>query len=191
MMICSARCARSWWPRVAGTRCMGSKSAESRNKPLKQWTLIVNALSGLRVSLPCNVRVGPQDPLTYPHADRVFVMVSGVDRNVHRGLDLDNIEVRYDEEARQVLIHSQDIDSQTCVDISTPLRFDVNIKTSGRGCVNVKQIECDSCQIETERGDSVLQSVKGHNIHVHTKGGKVKCVGTVHGNMDIRASSHS
>ncbi|CAH2275723.1 Hypothetical predicted protein [Pelobates cultripes] len=209
MMNSLASRGRCWWPLLgkgcrAGTRWMGSRREEARNKPLKQWTLIVSPLSSLRVAVPCNVSVRPQDPLTYPNADRVFVMVSGIDRNVHRGLDLDNIQVRYDEESRQVLIQSQDIDSQTCVDITTPMRFDVNIKTSGTGHVNVKQIECDSCQVETERGNSILQSIKaigrqsvqvkalrGHNIHVHTKGGKVICLGTVHGNVDIQASSHS
>ncbi|KAG8577138.1 hypothetical protein GDO81_010076 [Engystomops pustulosus] len=119
---------RLWWALAAGTRRVacrywGSWAAESKNKPLKQWTLIVHPLSSLRVKLPCNVRVRPQDPLTYPDADRVFVLVSGVDRNVHRGLDLDNIEVRYDEESRQVLITSQDIDPQTCVEVTTPVRF--------------------------------------------------------------------
>ncbi|MEE6481397.1 hypothetical protein FKM82_012852 [Ascaphus truei] len=176
---------------LATGRWNGSWSAEPRNKPLKQWTLIVNPLSTLRVQLPCNVTVKTQDPLAYPMADRVFVTVSGVDRNTHRGLDLDNIEVKYDEGSRQVLILSQDIDSQTCVDVSTPLRFDVDIKTLGTGCVKIKQIECDNCQIETEKGDSILQSVKGHKVHIRAKGGKVICLGTVHGNVDIHASDHS
>ncbi|XP_073508379.1 protein FAM185A isoform X2 [Phyllobates terribilis] len=182
---------RLWWSLVAGTRHWGNWAAESRNKPLKQWTLIVHPLSSLRVKLPCNVRVRPQDPLTYPDADRVFVMVSGVDRNVHRGLDLDNIEVRYDEESRQVLISSRDIDGQTCVEVTTPVRFDVNIKTMGYGSVNIKKIECDNCEIETEKGSSVLHSVKGQNVHIRTKGGKVVCLGTVHGNVDIHALAHS
>ncbi|XP_077327902.1 protein FAM185A isoform X2 [Lithobates pipiens] len=184
-----------FWCRLLGVSgraaCRHRSTGAAHNKPLKQWTLIVNPLSSLKVKLPCDVRVRPQDPLTYPDADRVFVLVKGVDRNVHRGLDLDNIDVRYDEEAKQVQITSQDIDSRSCVEVTTPLRFDVNIKTLGSGCVNVKQIECDSCQIETEKGNSVLQSVKGHNVHIRTKGGKVVCLGTVYGNVDIRALAHS
>ncbi|KAM4746840.1 protein FAM185A isoform 1-T1 [Rhinophrynus dorsalis] len=181
---------KSTWAVTVG-RWKGNRAAESMSKPLKQWTLIVNPLSSLRVRLPCNVRVTPQDPLTYPDADRVFVMVSGVDRNVHRGLDLDNIEVKYDEVSRQVLINSQDIDSLTCVDVTTPVRFDVDIKTTSTGCVSVNKIECDNCHIETEKGDSVLQSVKGHNIRIRTKGGKVISLGTVHGNVDIHGTAHS
>ncbi|XP_069812251.1 protein FAM185A [Dendropsophus ebraccatus] len=196
MMVPIVYGGRLWWSLAAGTgraacRSWGSCAPESRNKPLKQWTLIVHPLSSLRVKLPCHVRVRPQDPLTYPDADRVFVLVSGVDRNVHRGLDLDNIEVRYDEESKQVLISSQDIDSRTCVEVTTPVRFDVNIKTMGFGSVNVRKIECDNCQIETEKGSSVLQSVKGHNVNIRTKGGKVVCLGTVHGNVDIRTLAHS
>lgn len=195
MMMVSLVSRSRFWCRLLGVSgraaCRHRSTGTAHNKPLKQWTLIVNPLSSLRVKLPCDVRVRPQDPLTYPDADRVFVLVRGVDRNVHRGLDLDNIDVRYDEEAKQVQITSQDIDSRSCVEVTTPLRFDVNIKTLGSGCVNVKQIECDSCQIETEKGNSVLQSVKGHNVHIRTKGGKVVCLGTVHGNVDIRALAHS
>ncbi|KAG8439963.1 hypothetical protein GDO86_005941 [Hymenochirus boettgeri] len=161
------------------------------NKPLKQWTLIVNPQSRLRVRLPCSVAVSPQDPLVYPHSDRVFVRVSGVDCNVNRGLDLDSVEVRYDEASRQVIVNSTDIDSQSCVEVTTPIRFDVDIKTSGTGCASVKKIECDSCHIKTEKGNCILQSVKSHTVHLHTDGGKVICLGSVHGNMDIVASANS
>ncbi|NP_001090051.1 uncharacterized protein LOC735125 [Xenopus laevis] len=176
---------------AAACRWKGSRAAEPRNKPLKQWTLIVSPQSRLNVELPCSVRVSSQDPLAYPLADRVFVTVSGVDRNVHRGLDLDNIEVKYEESSRQVVIRSRDIDSHTCVEVTTPVRFDVNIKTTGTGSVNVKKIECDNCHVETEKGDSVLQSVKSHTVDIRTDGGKVVCLGTVHGNVNIYASAQS
>ncbi|KAM9313241.1 protein FAM185A [Gastrophryne carolinensis] len=177
--------------RLLGRGAACRHKSSGAHKPLKQWTLIVSPQSSLRVRLPCDVRVTPQDPLAYPDADRVFVQVSGVDRNTHRGLDLDNIEVKYDEGARRVLISSRDIDSRSCVEVATPLRFDVDIKTLGSGCVNVKHIECDHCQIETEHGNSVLQSIKGHHVNVHTKGGKVVCLGTVHGNVNIYAFAQS
>ncbi|KAE8616376.1 hypothetical protein XENTR_v10008786 [Xenopus tropicalis] len=176
---------------VAACRWKGGRAAEPLNKPLKQWTLIVSPQSRLCVELPCSVRVSSQDPFAYPHADRVFVTVSGVDRNVHRGLDLDNIEVKYEESSRQVVIHSRDIDSHTCVEVTTPVRFDVNIKTSGTGSVNIKKIECDNCHIETEKGDSVLQSVKSHAVNIRTDGGKVSCLGTVYGNVNIYAAAQS
>ncbi|XP_018415933.1 PREDICTED: protein FAM185A isoform X2 [Nanorana parkeri] len=185
MMVSLVSRSRLWCWLLGGTgrtACRHKSTGVARNKPLKQWTLIVNPLSSLRVKLPCDVRVRPQDPLTYPDADRVFVQVSGVDRNEHRGLDLDNIEVRYDEESRQVRITSQNIDSRSCVEVTTPIRFDVNIQTLGSGCVNIKRIECDSCQIETEKGNSVLQSVKtvdieklvGTSINICTENGQLK-----------------
>ncbi|XP_029472893.1 protein FAM185A isoform X2 [Rhinatrema bivittatum] len=168
-----------------------ARSDEGRRKPLKQWTLIVSPFGSLRVRVPCGVSVRAQDPLTHPHADRLFVTVSGVERGTHHGLDLDNIEVRYDEVARQVLIVSESIDSRSSVDVTAPLKFDLDIKTSGTGCVKIHTIECDSCKIETEKGNSILQSVKSHNIHVRAKGGKVVCLGTIHGNVDIQALEQS
>ncbi|TEA23660.1 hypothetical protein DBR06_SOUSAS17510016, partial [Sousa chinensis] len=64
----------------------------------------------------------------------------------------------------------------------------MNIKSSGSGCVKVQNIECDNCKIETERGTSILQSVKSRKLYIQTKGGKV---GTVYGNIDIHASAKS
>lgn len=40
------------------------------------------------------------------------------------------------------------------------LILDLDIKTSGTGCVKVQKMECDNCKIETEKGTSVLQSIK-------------------------------
>ncbi|XP_037018127.2 protein FAM185A isoform X3 [Artibeus jamaicensis] len=68
---------------------------------------------------------------------------------------------------------------------------DLNIKSSGSGCIKVQNIECDNCKVETEQGTSILQSVKSQKLHVQTKGGKVICVGTVYGNIDIHASDKS
>ncbi|XP_004473460.2 protein FAM185A isoform X3 [Dasypus novemcinctus] len=68
---------------------------------------------------------------------------------------------------------------------------DLYIKSSGSGCVKIKKFECDNCEIETEQGTSILQSVKSQKVRVQTKGGKVICLGTVHGNIDIHASDES
>ncbi|TRZ23867.1 hypothetical protein HGM15179_003258, partial [Zosterops borbonicus] len=64
----------------------------------------------------------------------------------------------------------------------------LDIKTSGTGCVKIKKIECDNCKIETEKGTSVLQSIKSHKIDIRTNGGKVIGLGTLYGNTDICAT---
>ncbi|NWX84387.1 F185A protein, partial [Nothoprocta ornata] len=65
---------------------------------------------------------------------------------------------------------------------------DLDIKTSGTGCVKIQKIECDNCDIETEKGTSVLQSIKSHKINIRTNGGKVIGLGTLYGNTDIHAT---
>ncbi|NXO67687.1 F185A protein, partial [Phainopepla nitens] len=70
----------------------------------------------------------------------------------------------------------------------TLLILDLDIKTSGTGCVKIQKIECDSCKIETDKGTSVLQSIKSHKIDIRTNGGKVIGLGTLYGNTDICAT---
>nr|XP_021401808.1 protein FAM185A isoform X1 [Lonchura striata domestica] len=70
----------------------------------------------------------------------------------------------------------------------TLLILDLDIKTSGTGCVKIQKIECDNCKIETEKGTSVLQSIKSHKIDIRTNGGKVIGLGTLYGNTDICAT---
>ncbi|XP_059876288.1 protein FAM185A isoform X4 [Delphinus delphis] len=192
---------RVWASEVAG-RCAcgacqarlygsgGSQPDVSRSGParrtLKEWVLLVSPFGRLRTRLPCSLAVRPLDPLTYPDGDRVLVAVSGVE-----GGAVASLQVRYDEAQKEVAIVSDVIDPQASVEVNAPLKFDLNIKSSGSGCVKVQNIECDNCKIETEQGTSILQSVKSQKLHIQTKGGKVICLGTVYGNIDIHASDKS
>ncbi|XP_057586655.1 protein FAM185A isoform X2 [Hippopotamus amphibius kiboko] len=168
----------------------GSQPEVSRSGParqtLKEWALLVSPFGRLRTRLPCQLAVRPLDPLSYPDGDRVLVAVSGVEGGTLAGL-----QVKYDEAQKEVAIVSDVIDPQASVEVNAPLKFDLNIKSSGSGCVKVQNIECDDCKIEIEQGTSILQSVKSQKLHVQTKGGKVICLGTVYGNIDIHASDKS
>uniref|UniRef100_A0A8C9EPP3 Family with sequence similarity 185 member A n=1 Tax=Pavo cristatus TaxID=9049 RepID=A0A8C9EPP3_PAVCR len=156
-----------WAPsvlRAVGGWCRGcSSSAELGGpKPLKEWTLVVGPRGRLRVRVPCQVSVRPLDPQRYPGADRVLVTVSGVERSARRHLE--HVRVRYDEALQLLAIAAEAMDSKAAVDVRTPGKFDLDIKTSGTGCVKVQKMECDNCKIETEKGTSVLQSIKSVNI---------------------------
>ncbi|NWW05836.1 F185A protein, partial [Oreocharis arfaki] len=100
----------------------------------------------------------------------------------------DPVRVEHDEALGQVAIVADGVDSKAAVDVRTPVKFDLDIKTSGTGCVKIQKIECDNCKIETEKGTSVLQSIKSHKIDIRTNGGKVIGLGTLYGNTDICAT---
>ncbi|XP_072509268.1 protein FAM185A isoform X2 [Notamacropus eugenii] len=162
--------------------------SSARRTPLKEWTLVVHPFGRLRARLPCDIAVRPLDPYHYPDADRVLVTVSGVEGG---SLDLDSLQVRYDEALKQMAILSDSLGPQASVEVKVPLKFDLNIRTSGSGSVKVQEAECDDCRIETEQGISFVQSVKSKKLHIQTKGGKVICLGTILGNIDIHASEKS
>ncbi|NWR21568.1 F185A protein, partial [Emberiza fucata] len=154
--------------------------------PPREWELSVSPRGRLRVRVPCQVSVRPLDPQRCPGADRVLVAVSGGSpgRERERG----PVRVEHDEALGQVAILADGVDSKTAVDVRTPVKFDLDIKTSGTGCVKIQKIECDNCRIETEKGTSVLQSIKSHKIDIRTNGGKVIGLGTLYGNTDICAT---
>uniref|UniRef100_A0ACB8FQF2 Uncharacterized protein n=1 Tax=Sphaerodactylus townsendi TaxID=933632 RepID=A0ACB8FQF2_9SAUR len=167
------------------------KGRPKNTQPLKEWTLVVSPFGLLKVQLPCHVTVCPLDPHEYPDADRVFVTVSGQNTNLHHGADLDNVYVKYDTEQREMTVLSDDVDRTASVDVKIPVKFDLEIKTSGDGCVKIEKVECDNCRIETEKGTSILQSVKSKNIDIQAKGGKVISLGTLQGNANIHVSQES
>lgn len=183
-----------------GARTCVSRGAERRGSvpanpgaglargDLREWTLRVSRFGRLRARLPCHLSVRPLDPLAYPEGDRVLVAVSGVGSGT-RGLD--SLQVKYDAALQEMAILSDDIDPEASVEVKAPVKFDLNIESSGAGSVRVQNIECDSCKIDTEQGTSILQSVKSQKLHVNTKGGDVVCLGTIYGNIDIHASDKS
>uniref|UniRef100_F6XYM3 Family with sequence similarity 185 member A n=1 Tax=Monodelphis domestica TaxID=13616 RepID=F6XYM3_MONDO len=184
----AARRVRPAIPHGLAERSCVSIPGVPRRVRRKEWSLMVSPFGLLQARLPCDITVRPLDPYQYPNADRVLVRVNGVEGG---DLDLDSILVRYDEALKHMAILSETIDHHASVEVKVPLKFDLNIKTSGTGCVKVKEFECDDCRIETEQGISIVQSVKSKKLHIQTKGGKVICLGTILGNVDIRASEKS
>ncbi|XP_075284486.1 protein FAM185A [Opisthocomus hoazin] len=169
-----------WGPPVPLRACGGSAEAGG-GRSVREWALAVRPRGRLRVRLPCQVSVRPLDPQRGPGADRVLVAVSG-------GGPPPRVRVEYDEALGQMAIAADGVDGGAAVDVRTPVKFDLDIKTSGTGCVKIQKIECDNCKIETEKGTSVLQSIKSHKIDIRTNGGKVIGLGTLCGNTDIRAT---
>ncbi|XP_069765828.1 fibrinogen-like 2a isoform X4 [Narcine bancroftii] len=59
---------------------------------------------------------------------------------------------------------------------------DLDISTFREGCVKIKKMECDNCSVETERGHSILNSLKvveieklqGTNMNISTTNGALK-----------------
>lgn len=154
----------------------------------KEWTLQVSPFGRLRVRLPCHVAVRGLDPLSYPDGDRVLVAAHDAEGGL-RGLD--GLQVTYDAASRETAVEADSLDLHASVEVDAPLKFDLNIKSSGSSCVKVQNMECDDCKIEIEQGISILQSIKSQKLHVQTKGGKVICMGTVYGNIDIHTSDKS
>ncbi|XP_060699143.1 protein FAM185A isoform X1 [Hemiscyllium ocellatum] len=169
------------WRSVSGTRRLDSRH---KGSALKRWTLLVDPFGSLKVRLPCDVSVKPLDPHGYPSADRAFVeLISPNQRE-----NMDDVLVKYDKALKQMVVTSENISSDTLIDLVTPVKFDLDISTFHKGCVKIKKMESDNCYIETEKGHSILNSLKAHKVQVHSKGGKVICRGTIHGNVDIQTT---
>ncbi|XP_059581811.1 protein FAM185A isoform X2 [Alligator mississippiensis] len=141
---------------------------------VRTWALAVAPRGRVAVRLPGPVRVRPLDPLRPPGAERVLVRARG-----------GGLHVLYDEARREVAVAAG---GGGAVDVTAPACFDLDIKTWGTGCVKVENMECENCRIETEKGTSILNSIKSHTIHVQTNGGKIIGLGSLHGNTDIHVT---
>ncbi|XP_071199735.1 protein FAM185A isoform X2 [Salvelinus alpinus] len=166
-----------------------SSTKKEASKPLKQWTLVVNPFSKVRVQLQCHISVRPLDPHAFPEANRAFITIHGT--SADQAVQLDNFQVHYDDQNKELYILSEVKNSNVSVELTAPIKSDLYITTQGEGDVHVQKMECDTCRVQTERGNCVLHSVKGHQVQVHSQGGNVTGVGTIHGNVDISTSGHS
>eukprot|EP00062_Callorhinchus_milii_P006705 gi/632947524/ref/XP_007889088.1/ PREDICTED: protein FAM185A isoform X1 [Callorhinchus milii] len=172
---------------VSTTRPAGSGP---KRAALKRWTLLVDPFGSLKVRLPCDVSVKALDPHGYPSADRAFVAVTcAAGRSTSRSPD-DGLTVEYDETLKRMVVGSDTLPGDVRVDVVVPLKFDLDIGTSHKGCVKIKNMECDNCQVDTENGTTILNSLKANTVKVHSRGGKVICLGTIYGNVDIQTSNN-
>ncbi|XP_059191429.1 protein FAM185A [Centropristis striata] len=166
-----------------------SPTHEEVNQPLKQWSLAVSPFSTVRAQLGCSISVSPLDPHAFPEADRAFVTVHGTDTEHEVGLDL--LQVHYDDQSKELLISAEKVNSSVSIDLTAPIKSNLFITTHGKGNVKVQKMECDICKVQTEKGNCVLHSVKGHQVDVHSHGGHITGVGTIHGNVDISTCGDS
>ncbi|XP_029290559.1 protein FAM185A [Cottoperca gobio] len=160
-----------------------SPTQEEVNQPLKQWDLAVSPFSTVRAQLGCSISIRPLDPHDFPEADRVFITVHGTDSEQEVGLD--HLHVRYDEQNKELLISAEKVKSSVSIDLTAPIKSNLFLTTQGKGNVQVKNMECDVCKVQTEKGNCLLHSVKGHQVEVQSHGGHVTGAGTIHGNVDI------
>lgn len=167
---------------VSATRSLSSKQ---KGTALKRWTLLVDPFSSLKVRLPCDVSVKALDPHGYPDADRVFVELL----SPNQAENVDDVQVQYDKALKQMVVASENVSGDARIVLVTPVKFDLDISTFNKGCVKIKHMESDNCYVETERGHSILNSLKAHKVKVQSRGGNVICLGTIHGNVDIQTSN--
>ncbi|XP_034289550.1 protein FAM185A isoform X2 [Pantherophis guttatus] len=177
------------WPHQLGLLFTSNTNlgpaAEKDPKLVKEWTLMVSPFGLLKARLPCHITVGALDPHKYPDSDQVLVALKG------RDSDPKDLLVNYDEARKEVMIISDGVDGAASLDVRTPVKFDLDIKTSGSGSVTIEQMQSASCNVETEKGASLLKSIKSQKIDIRAKGGDVTCLGTLQGNTDISVSQES
>ncbi|XP_032825929.2 protein FAM185A [Petromyzon marinus] len=72
------------------------------------------------------------------------------------------------------------------LEVTVPIKFDLDLATSGDGGVHVGSMESDVCSVRTDRGGVHLASIKGADISVESEHGNVS-IGSLQGNVNIHA----
>ncbi|XP_056137953.1 protein FAM185A [Lampris incognitus] len=158
------------------------------SEPLQQWALVVDPFSIVRARLGCSISVRSLDPHAFPEANRAFITLRGT--SAGESVKLHRFHVSYDNRSRELVISAERVSNAVSAELTAPIKSELHITTTGKASVQVKQMECDVCKVQTEQGDCVLHSVKGHQVNVQSYGGNITGVGTIHGNVDISTSGH-
>ncbi|KAI4880688.1 hypothetical protein NFI96_018431 [Prochilodus magdalenae] len=167
-----------------------TSSASSSSSAVKQWSVAVSSFIKIKCHLHCNISIRPTDPHTFPGADRAFISLHG--SSDVQDFSLDTFHVHYDDQSKELsIMNSDETSSSISVELTTPVKSDLQVVTRGTGNVKIQGMESDLCQVQTERGHCILQSVKGHKVQVQSNGGNITGIGTIHGDVDISAAGDS
>ncbi|KAF6735646.1 Protein FAM185A [Oryzias melastigma] len=184
-LVTASRCtlphSRSFSSTVPAT---STTQSEAKPRPVRRWSLSVSPFVNVRTHLDCSISIRPLDPHAFPEADRAFITVHGPDSEQEVGLD--DLHVHYDEEVKELVISSEGMDSTALVEMDAPIKSNLFITARGKGNVQIRKMECDICKVETEKGNCLLHSIRGHDVEVQSHGGNVTGTNTIHGNVVIR-----
>lgn len=97
-----------------------SSTTKEVNKPLKQWTLAVNPFCKVRVQRQCNISIRRLDPHAFPKANQAFITIHGT--RADQGVKLDNFQVLYDDQNKELFIMSEKVNSNMTVELTTPIK---------------------------------------------------------------------
>uniref|UniRef100_A0A3Q0R6H7 Family with sequence similarity 185 member A n=1 Tax=Amphilophus citrinellus TaxID=61819 RepID=A0A3Q0R6H7_AMPCI len=153
-----------------------SSTHEEGRQPLRRWDLAVSPFTTVRAQIGCSISIHPLDPHAYPEADRAFITVHGAHKEQEVGLD--RLNVHYDERSKELLISAEKVDSEVSIEMAAPIK-------SSEGSVQVKNMECDICKVQTEKGNCLLHSVKV--VDVKKLQGTKMNVSTEHGPLKVKA----
>ncbi|XP_041852586.1 protein FAM185A [Melanotaenia boesemani] len=187
--LTNVRCPLLTFRSFSSSASLFATHEEVKPSPLRQWALVVSPFATVRAHLDCNISIRPLDPHAYPEADRAFITVHGAD--TEQEVCLDHLHVHYDEKSKELLISAEKISSDVSITMDAPIKSNLFITAGGKGSVQVKKMECDICKVQTNEGNCLLHSVKGHHVEVQSHGGNITGVGTIHGNVDISAKGDS
>ncbi|XP_059917796.1 protein FAM185A [Gadus macrocephalus] len=173
---------------LSTTPCTFSDSTGERERQvLGKWDFVVDPYCTVLSRLGCSVAVRSLDPHDFPQANQAFIVVYG--SSIEQCVKLDLFKVHYDSQNKELSILADRVtSSDITVELTTSVKSNLNIVTHGGGAVHIQNMECDVCKVQTGQGSCTLQSVKGHEVEVHSDGGHVTGIGTIHGNVNIRTS---
>uniref|UniRef100_A0A3P9MQK4 Family with sequence similarity 185 member A n=1 Tax=Oryzias latipes TaxID=8090 RepID=A0A3P9MQK4_ORYLA len=184
-VVTASRCTQPQSRSFSGT--VPATQSEAKPCPVRRRSISVSPFVNVRTHLDCSISIRPLDTHAFPGADRAFITVHGLDSE-QQEVGLDHLHVHCDGEGKELVITSEKINTKFSIFCPTILCFlsDLFITARGQGNVQIKQMECDICRVETEKGNCLLHSIRGHEVKVQSHGGNVTGTNTIHGNVDIR-----
>uniref|UniRef100_A0A3P9HWH0 Family with sequence similarity 185 member A n=1 Tax=Oryzias latipes TaxID=8090 RepID=A0A3P9HWH0_ORYLA len=182
-VVAASRCTQPQSRSFSGT--VPATQSEAKPCPVRRRSISVSPFVNVRTHLDCSISIRPLDTHAFPGADRAFITVHGPDSD-QQEVGLDHLHVHCDGEGKELVITSEKINTKAIVEMDAPIKSNLFITARGQGNVQIKQMECDICRVETEKGHCLLHSIRGHEVKVQSHGGNVTGTNTIHGNVDIR-----
>jgi len=178
------------------TSVTNKKQIYNTDSLLETWFYTVCPWGSIKVNVPFNIVIKPLPPHEYPEMDKVIIQLH-YDKNIGKVpdsyklseiSDIYEYRLSFDEDKANMNLNVDlppGVTLPIICHLQVPINFDLDIKTVDNGNVSIEKMESKTINLETDKGNCFLKSIKCGSATATSKSGDIVSKSTLLGNLSL------